>query len=587
MKTLPAVDAVVVGGGWTGLLIAKELGARTSLSVVVLERGGTHSKEEYAGAMDELEYKVRLRPIADYSKETITMRHSRRDRAYPIRQAPSLFPGSGIGGMGEHWGGGCPRFMPDCFELHTRTVEKYGAKRLPPDHSIQDWGITWREIEPYYVRAERLIGVSGKAGNLNGKLIEGGNVFEGPRSADYPTPPMKMPHFSTIFEQAAKSLGYHPYPYPAATISQGYTNPDGVSRPGCLYCGFCDGYPCMIDAKSQPTNTLLPVLQKQKNVEIRTGAWVRRIRHESGAKSGKAIGVTYVDANGDECFQPAELVILGAWTVNNVRLLLLSKIGEPYDPETGKGHLGRNLTSHLNIISARVFLDQPMNRFMGGASAGMRIGDLDADVFDHTSLSFLRGGNFGAMSSGYQPITTFGTLPPSVKATWGSEWKRKSIEYYDRWGFINFMGEHLAYKGNFMDLDATYKDQFGDPLLRLTIDWRDNELEMLKFATEKSVEMARAMGAKEITPFEGYRHFDVTRTPMTHTQGGAIMGVSPDNSVVNTYLQHWQMPNLFITGGSAFPQQGSVNPTPTILALIYRMADSMVDRYLAHPSLLS
>ena len=88
----------------------------------------------------------------------------------------------------------------------------------------------------------------------------------------------------------------------------------------------------MIGAKAQPTNTLLPVLRKHKNFQLRTGSWVRRIVHENG----RATGVQFTDANGEEFFQPAETVILASFTLNNVRLLYLSKIGTPYDPATEK-----------------------------------------------------------------------------------------------------------------------------------------------------------------------------------------------------------------------------------------------------------
>jgi gluconate 2-dehydrogenase alpha chain len=131
-----------------------------------------------------------------------------------------------------------------------------------------------------------------------------------------------------------------------------------------------------------------------------------------------------------------------------------------------------------------------------------------------------------------------------------------------------------------MDLDPTYKDKFGDPLLRLTLNWRDNERKMCYFATARAVELARGMGAKEINPFPGLRSYDTTRYQSTHVQGGTIMGASPEHSVVNPYLQHWQLPNLFVLGGSTFPQNASANPTPTILAFAYRTADAIVDRYL-------
>ncbi len=578
MKTLPTVGAVIIGGGWAGLLMAKELGLRTSLSIVVLERGAPRNPSDYANAMDELDYAIRMRMMQDLSQETVTLRHNASQRALPLRQHGSFQPGAGVGGSGEHWNALCPRFLPDCFELLSRTTEKYGAKTLPEDHSIRDWGVTYNELEPFYTRVDKLLGVSGKAGNLKGKLIDGGNVFEGPRSEEYPTPPTKVPYIAALFRDAAKSLGYHPFPAPSATLSQAYTNPDGISRGGCTYCGFCGRFGCMVGAKAQPTTLLLPIIQKRKNVVLRTGAWVRRILFDSAPKS-TARGVTYVDATGEEVFQPASLLFLSSWTFNNTRLLLLSGIGESYDPSTGRGTVGNNPTHQIATNAATAFFDQPLNRFMGSGSAAMFISDFDGDVFDRGTLPFLRGGTFGARGYGFQPIANFGVVPRSVKPTWGSEWKKAAVDYYDRTAVIGFTGEHFAYKSNFMDLDPTYKDTLGDPLLRLTLDWRDNERRMADFA--------RAMNAKEINPSAALRRSDSTRYQTTHVQGGTIMGNSPQHAVVNPYLQHWQLPNLFILGGSTFPQNASMNPTPTILALTYRTADAIIDRYLKNPGPLA
>jgi len=587
MKTLPAADVVIVGGGWTALLMAKELGQRTSLSIVVLERGGPSKTDDYATDMDELEYGIRFHMVQDPAQETVTLRHSSSRPAFPLRQHSSFLPGTGIGGAGEHWAAWFPRFVPDSFELLSRTTEKYGANKLPDDHSIQNWGLTYDELEPHYARAERLLGISGKAGNLRGKLVEEGNIFEGWRSSEYPTPPTKIPYVASLFRDAAKSLGYHPYPLPAATPSISYTNPDGVSRPGCVYCGFCNLYGCMIGAKAQPSNTLLPVIQQRKSVAIRTGAWVRRINRASSNGKETVTGVTYIDSSGREIFQPAALTILACWTLNNNRLLLLSGLGEPYNPTTGKGVVGRNLTHQVLMPAATIFFEKPLNRFMGSAASGIRMSDFDGDNFDHTNLPFLRGGSFAVADVINGPIANFGVLPPSVNARWGSEWKKAGLHYYDRTGRINFSGEHLAYKGNFMDLDPTYKDRFGDPLLRLTINWRDNERKMAEFATGKGVELARVMGAKEIIPFVGLRDYDTTRYQSTHLQGGTIMGSLASRSVVNPFLQHWQFSNLFILGGSCIPQNASANPTATILALTYRAADAIVDRYLRNPAALA
>jgi gluconate 2-dehydrogenase alpha chain len=574
VKTLPRVDVAIAGGGWTGLMLAKELGARTGLSVVVLERGGPRKTADYFDGMDELDYAIRNRMMQDVSKETATFRHTSQDRALPVRQFASFLPGVGVGGSGEHWNGTTPRFLPEAFELRTRLVERYGAGRLPVHHSIQDWGITYAELEPYYTRAERLLGISGSSE---------ANPFEGPRSAGYPTPPMKLAYYPALFREAAQAAGYHPFPSPSANLSTTYRNPDGIVRPACEYCGFCDRFGCMIGAKAQPTNTLLPVLARQKTVTIRTGATVRRVLH----KDGRATGVVYMDAKGEEIFQPADLVVAASWTLSNTRLLLLSAIGAAYDASTGKGQVGRNLTHQTNSRGLAFFFDKPLNRFMGSGANGVAIRDLDGDNFDHGPLNFLGGAYIVALGLGYRPIAHFGVTPPSVKSTWGAEWKKAAIEAYDRTATLTINGEHFAYKTNYLDLDPTYRDVYGDPLLRMTIDWDDNDRNLVAFMSGKMARLGKAMGAREVVAGTPLRRYDVMTYRSSHLQGGTVMGASPANSVVNPWLQHWQMPNLFVLGASSFPQNPSGNPTLTVLAQTMRTADAIVDRYLKKPGPLA
>ncbi len=571
MRKLPEADAVIAGGGWAGLLMAKELGARTSLRVVVLERGGPRKTADYVDGMDELDYALRLRMMQDPSRETVTFRHAPSGKALPIRQFASFLPGTGVGGAGEHWNGMLFRFQPDTFELVSRTAERYGADRLPEMHSCQDWGVTYHQLEPYYTAAERLVGASGESP---------GNPFEGQRSAGYPTPPMKSSYFSQMFRNAAKSLGYHPYAMPSANLSQTYRNPDGIVRSGCQYCGYCERFGCMVGAKAQPTNVLLPVIQKQKNVQVRTGANVRRVMHQKG----QATGVTYVDERGEEVFQPARMVFLSSWTLNNARLLLLSKLGAPYDPSTGKGVVGRNLT-HQAVTVAKAFFDRPLNAFMGAGADGVAMADFDGDNFDHAGLDFVRGGNIFAVTTGLRPIANFDIVPDPPKRNWGSEWKRAALANFDHVAPLQITGEHLAYRGNYMDLDPVYRDSFGDPLLRMTIDWHDNERRMIRHLSGKLTEIGRAMGAQAVR-WPDFSRYDVNDYRSTHIQGGAIMGTSPETSVVNPWLQHWDAPNVFVLGASAFPQNPSGNPTLTVLALTLRTADAVVDRYLKKPGLL-
>lgn len=584
MQRLKPVDVVIAGGGWSGLAMAKEITSRTSLSVVVLERGHPAKKPD-AATMDELDYLIRFRQMQDLADETFTHRYSLKDTAVPVRQYGSFLPGTGVGGAGEHWGGVANRYLPEQFRLASHLREKYGAAKLPEGISVQDWGITYEEIEPYYWRAEQIMGVCGKAGNLRGVKVEGGDIFEGPRSHEFPNPPHKMPYKSELFRKAALELGYHPYPGPTATLSQTYKNPEGIERAACLFCGYCSRFSCMVGAKAQPSNIILPLLADKKNLKLQTGCWVHRIVH----RDGRAEGVTYTDASGNEFMQPADVVIVSSWTLNNSRLLLLSKVGEPYDPATGRGSLGKNLTHQVNQ-DLELYFDKPLNAFMGSGGVGIAVGDFAGDLPDTADfMGALRGGAIRGYSGGEAPIASFGHVPPGeAKSNWGSEWKKAALNWHDRAGSLTCEAAHMAYRQNYLDLDPTYTDKFGDPLVRLTLDWTDHERRQKEVLGKIQEQIGKAMGAKlGGHPHKADAHYSVTYYQSTHVEGGVIMGTSPETSVLNPWLQHWHMPNLFVTGGSTFPQNESANPTLTVVATTYRMADAFVDRYVKKPGALA
>jgi gluconate 2-dehydrogenase alpha chain len=155
MQQLQPVDVVIAGGGLVGLTLAKEITARTSLSVVALERGGPRKTADYATGMDELDHALRYRMMQNLSEETVTHRHSMKANAVPIRQYGSFNPGTGVGGAAEHWGAICYRFYPEHFTLGTFLREKGG--RLPENVAVQDWGFRYDDIEPYYWKAEQLL----------------------------------------------------------------------------------------------------------------------------------------------------------------------------------------------------------------------------------------------------------------------------------------------------------------------------------------------------------------------------------------------------------------------------------------------
>jgi gluconate 2-dehydrogenase alpha chain len=584
-RTMKAVDAVMVGMGWTGSIMAREL-TKAGLTVVGLERGANRSpREDFAlpRIRDELKYRLRMELMLDTAVETHTFRYDRSDLALPMRRLEVPPLGDGVGGAGAHWNGITLRFSPSEFVLRSHLTERYGRNAIPEEMTLQDWGITYDDLEPHYDRFEKLCGTSGKAGNLRGQKIEGGNPFEGPRSDEYPNKPLVMSQAGVIFTKAAQSLGYHPFPTPASNSSAPYTNPEGLTVGQCQYCGHCELFGCESNAKASPLVCILPALLQDEKFELRSHAYVSRLIYDKQAK--KVRGVVYIDRQtGEEIEQPADLVVLCAYPFNNTLLLLTAGIGEPYDPSTGKGAVGKNYCQQTNS-SVMAFVDDEINPFIGTGTSPAAIDDFQGDNFDHGGLGFFGGGYIAPVVSGGRPIQVR-AVPPGTPR-WGSAWKEQTKRWYNHSFPINVHAVNYSHRNNYLDLDPTYKDAIGRPLVRMTYNYTDNDHKMSVYLTDKAADIARAANAKIVGPPQPRRgNYGVNNGVSSHHTGGAIMGTDPKTSVVNRYLQCWDVSNLFVMGGAAFPQNAGHNPTDTIGALTYWSAHAIVSQYLKSPGQL-
>jgi gluconate 2-dehydrogenase alpha chain len=584
-EKLASVDVLLIGFGWTGAILGQEL-TETGLKVLALERGqwrDTSTDFAPTFAQDELRYYWRHALFQPPAHETLTMRNNVSQTALPMRRLGSFLPGINVGGAGVHWNGQTWRFLPSDFVARTHNLQRYGKDAIPDNMTIQDWGVTYEELEPHYDKFEYLCGISGTAGNLKGQIRDGGNPYEGPRQREYPNPAMDMTLPPTLFAQAAKSLGHKPFPQPSANMSRAYTNPLGVQLGPCTYCGFCEKFGCGNYSKASAQTTILPVLMRKPNFELRTEAEVTKINLDSTGK--RAVSVTYVDAAGREFEQPAELIILTAYILHNVRLLLLSKIGKPYDPATGEGVIGKNyayqITSSVNVF----FDDKILNPFIGAGSHGMVVDDYNGDNFDHSGLGFIGGGYIANIQTGARPIETHPV--PDGTPKWGSQWKKAVAQNYLRSMSLATHGAVMSHRGNYLDLDPTYRDVYGRPLMRLTFDFTDNEHRMSDYITDRLTDIAKAMKPREIKVNKRKGSWDVVPYQTTHNTGGAIMGTDPKTSAVNRYLQSWDVTNLFVVGSNAFSQNPGYNPTGTVAALAYWCADAIRNRYLKSPGLLA
>ena len=457
MRVEREADVCIVGLGGVGAMAAAALAA-AGRRVLALEAGPARTGREYV--MDEIESSMVRNTwgAAKFNHEIPTWRPNALSATRPTPYTQRM--ANGVGGSSLAYAMISFRYHPDDFRVRSATLARYGAEALPAGTDLTDWPVTYEDLEPYYDLAEVLLGVSGRAGNLRGERLAGGNPFEGPRRHEYPLPPLRTSGLGMLFRDAATRAGYHPFPMPAAILSQPYRG-----RAACTYCSFCSRQGCHVGAKGSTFATVLPPALASGRLEIRTECRAMRVTTD---ERGIATGVEYLTHDGMH-FQPAHVVVLAAYTFENVRLLLLSR--GPCCPAglgNNAGQVGRYyMARQLRAVSG-MFGRHRLNRFIGSSAQGHTIDDFNADHFDHTGLGFIRGGRI-TMPNNFVPIVNSATIPPDVPR-WGSAHKAFLVHAYHHIATATVDAETLPYDANTLDVDPRARDSRGIPVIRVTFD---------------------------------------------------------------------------------------------------------------------
>jgi choline dehydrogenase-like flavoprotein len=526
------VDFVIVGSGAAGGVMAKEL-STSGFKVVVLEQGPYLREKDFLH--DETKVLFQGMLINDWKRQPNTFRKTASERA--TRQ-PAVLYGRCVGGGTVHFTANFWRFKELDFEERTR----WGAV---PGADLQDWPISYAELEPYYTKVEQEFGVSGLAG---------ASPFDPPHSQPYPLPPLPIKSSGILFERATKKLGLHPYPAPMAILSKPYRG-----RSACMQCSFCKGFGCEVHAKSSSLAAVIPVAEKTGRCEIRANCYVRKIETDA---QGRVTGAVYFDGRGRQILQKARAAVVCANGAETPRLLLLSKSNRfPNGLANSNGLVGKYFLTDTGIMAHALF-EHPLNDHKG-----VHVSRLIHDYYDSDRRrGFYGGGGIDARFDQFPIGFALSGLPKDVPR-WGEGFKAALAEYYTHTMSLLAHTTCLAVESNMIDLDPEMKDGWGLPALRMTFKNHPDDLKVLSFCRDRMLDILNVAGAKKIWAD------DVEELTFTgHLMGTCRMGNDPKSSVVDKFHRTHEVSNLFLVDGSSFVTCARQQPTCTIAALAYRAA---------------
>jgi choline dehydrogenase-like flavoprotein len=534
--------AAVIGAGAGGGVVAKEL-AVAGFHVVLLERGRWNTADDCR--KDDLRNQ-RTSPLGqpfgpeDGLNPRVMVDDRGQERIVQPSQGGYQNNAACVGGGTLSYGAMAWRYMEKDFRMRST----YGA---PVGSTLEDWPISYDDLEPYYEKAEWEIGVSGDAAK---------NVFAAQRRKALPMPPLPPTREYGILKPAAERLGLHPFDIPMLRNSVPYNG-----RGACMRCRWCVGFACEVDAKCGTQNTVIPTALATGNCELKTGAIVRQILTNG---QGRAIGVEYFEDSRRARHLEADLVIVSGSAIESARLLLNSRsrlypngIGNRYD------WVGRNLQGHTYSGAVGLF-ENPVYDDLG-PGASIAISD-----YNHGNPG-LKGGAALCNEFIRLPIQFVGTQPPGIPR-WGQGHKDYMRDWYRRHIMIQGPTQEMPVFDSRVQVDPNVKDHWGIPVARFSGDKHPHTLEIARYMAGKAEEWLKEAGAirtwKKI-PGKGL-------SGGQHQAGTCRMGNDPKTSVVDRDCRVHDVDNVYVIDGSVHVTNGGFNPVLTIMANAYRASAQIV-----------
>ncbi len=513
------VDAVIVGAGASGSVYAAVL-AKAGKKVVVLDNGPDWQ-------------------LSDLISSDIWGRRIKPAGAPVLLEGKHPFgytsqAGWGVGGAALHYFANFPRYLPTDFKIKSE------------HNRAHDWPIAYEDVAPFYDKVAAEIGVSGDA-----KAEERWR----PAGAAYPMPPMKTFPNGEVWIEAAEKNGVHLVP-----AAVGMTSTEFKGRPACIYDGWCH-VGCPIGALANPVVTFLGDARKA-GAEVRALCTVTRVL--TNAEGTRVTGVEYYDAKKDKHVQNASVVILAAWSAQNPRLLLNSATDKhPKGLANSNELVGKFMMTH-HIAGTWALFDDDITPHMGTVGAQL----MSYDRYGKTSYKDSHPDAFGSafiVAGAAMKTNDYAQARGDLFGPEFASFMKRAARGITR---ITIFGEGLPRLENRIEL-SDQKDEFGMPLARLIHSFGDEALALWNANFEQGMAIAKATKAKEVWPGKG------PVIPTSHLHGGAIMGTDSSNSVVDSYGQTHEIPNLWMAGPCIFPSEGASNPTYTIFAVSLRGAEHL------------
>jgi choline dehydrogenase-like flavoprotein len=435
--------------------------------------------------------------------------------------------GVGVGGSMTHFAGYVPRFHPSDFEVRTR------------DGVAVDWPISYGDLKASFERVERELPVAGQDW-----------PWGDPHS--YPHGPHPVAGAASVAWQGARKRGVEMRVGPVAI-----TNGVFGKRPHCIYRGFClQG--CKVNSKASPLITHLPD-GIEHGVEVRADCMATRVEVDDA--SGRCTGVVYVDGDGIEHRQRTDAVAVCGYAIETPRLLLLSSSRRfPNGLANNADQVGRYvMVQGATQVAARFPVELRMYKAPPPEISSEQFYETDE------SRGFARGFS----------IQTIGPLPIdwAQHVLADGHWGRALREYmrdYNHWTVLGVLCEYLPLAENRVTL-ADAKDRYGLPVANFSYSLCDNDKRNSAYGTKILHEIWECAGAQDTLTIDRYAHL----------VGGARMGFTSADSVIDSDHRVWGVPNLFVVDGSVFPTEGAANPALVIMALADRVADLLKRKQLS------